>query len=406
MQLNQIIKIKLKLESHQQNDFLYEVTEQYRQACNFVSKYIFENHFELNVSCLNHLLYQKIRSKFGLKSQLAQSVLRTVTARYKTVRTQLKNKPYHFKNQHGYWKNITRTLDWLWQPIYFKRPQADLVRNRDYSFVDNGQLLSINTLNQRIKLKYISKGFEQYFDGTWLIGAGKLIKTGKNWFLHLAISKTVQDFDLNQVKHIIGIDRGLRFLATIYDEAGKTTFFDGQKILKKRHQFQQLRKELQKRGTKSAKRKLKALSGRENRWMNDVNHQISKTLVQKYGAQTLFVIEDLTNISFNRTNLHGQIASDNRSWSFYDLEKKLEYKAHHNQSFMIKVKAAYTSQRCIKCGDIDKTNRNHKLHVYKCKKCQYSSNDDRMGAMNIQELGQQFVNGIKNPQFKKMMVIE
>ena len=70
---------------------------------------------------------------------------------------------------------------------------------------------------------------EQYrqacnLDGTCLIGTGKLIKTGKNWFLHLAISKTVQDFDLNQVKHIVGIDRGLRFLATIYDEAGKTTF--------------------------------------------------------------------------------------------------------------------------------------------------------------------------------------
>ena len=73
---------------------------------------------------------------------------------------------------------------------------------------------------------------------------------------------------------------------------------------------------------------------------------------------------------------------------------------------MIKVKAAYTSQRCIKCGNIDKTNRNHKLHVYQCKKCHYSSNDDRMGAMNIQELGQQFVNGIKNPQFLKMMAIE
>ena len=70
---------------------------------------------------------------------------------------------------------------------------------------------------------------------------------------------------------------------------------------------------------KSAKRRLKAISGRENRWMSDVNHQISKTLVERYGEDTLFVLEDLTGVSVEERNL-SRTAKQNydlRSWSFY-----------------------------------------------------------------------------------------
>ena len=82
-----------------------------------------------------------------------------------------------------------------------------------------------------------------------------------------------------------------------YDEKGKTDFVSGKKIATKRHKLQEIRKELQAKGTKATKRRLKALSGRENRWMSDVNHRMSKTLVEKYGRDTLFVLEDLTGVT-------------------------------------------------------------------------------------------------------------
>ena len=110
-------------------------------------------------------------------------------------------------------------------------------------------------------------------------------------------------FDLTNTSHVVGIDRGLRFLAVAYDEKGKTSFHDGRKIMKKRDTFNKVRAELQSKGTKSAKRALKRISGRENRWMTDVNHRISKALVQKYGTDTLFVLEDLTGVSFDEQNL-------------------------------------------------------------------------------------------------------
>ena len=90
---------------------------------------------------------------------------------------------------------------------------------------------------------------------------------------------------------------------------------------------------------------------------------------------------------------------EHHSWSFYDLEQKLRYKAHLNESEVLLVDAHYTSQRCPKCGSIDKSNRDKDVHQYTCSNCGYSSNDDRVGAMNIYELGKWFVSGIEKPSF-------
>lgn len=159
---------------------------------------------------------------------------------------------------------------------------------------------------------------------------------------------------------------------------------------------------MQAKGTKSAKRKLKALSGRENRWMSDVNHQLSKALVDYYGANTLFVMEDLAGVSFDEMNLSNrgkQQRNQIRSWTFYQLEQMLIYKAAEVGSFVMKVPANYTSQRCPKCGRIHKENRNHKTHEYICDACGYRSNDDRIGAINLYELGTMYVSGDTNPRF-------
>lgn len=89
------------------------------------------------------------------------------------------------------------------------------------------------------------------------------------------------------------------------------------------------------------------------------------------------------------------------SWSFYQLEQFLSYKAEEIGSKVLMVDAHYTSQRCPKCGTIDKSNRNHKLHLYTCKNCSYSSNDDRVGAMNIQLLGTRYISGEMKPSYKR-----
>lgn len=397
--------IKLHLHVSKENKEAFRaLTTTYAQACNYVSGFLFNNGFTLNAIELQKILYATVREKFGLKSQQAISVFRTVTARYKTVEQQLSYHPYKYKDDgDNTWKYIPRTLEWLWKPIHFSRPQADLVRGRDYSFLKNGKILSLNTLDKRAYVTFdLPECFHEYFDGTWKFGTGKLVSLLGEWYFHIPVTnQTNKEADISAPSHVVGIDRGLRFLATAYDETGKTTFVSGKNIIRKQQKFADTRAELQSKNTKSAKRALKRISGRENRWMSDVNHRITKTLVRTYGPDTLFVLEDLTGISFAEKNLSRNADANRnlRSWSFYQLEQFLGYKAIETGSAIIKVPARYTSQRCPKCGRIHKENRNHQLHEYICDACGYRSNDDRTAAMNLYELGTMYVSGDVNPRF-------
>ena len=400
--MEQTVNIKVKLNILEPNVGMKfsKTMEQYRLACNYVSEYLFNNNFPLNKNEVQKVIYNTIREKFNLKSQMTISCIRSVIARYKTVKTQMARRPYKYQDQNtGEWYREVRDLTWLHKPISFNRPQVDLQRNRDWSYLSSGQL-SINTLDGRVKVDPICRGFNQYLDGTWKFGLAKLLKSSGKWYLHISATKEVTDFDKQAVKHVVGIDRGLRFLVTSYDEQGKTAFFDGQAIMRKRAKYQKLRAILQTKETKSAKRRLKKLSGRENRWISDVNHCLSKTLVQRYGANTLFVLENLNGISFERTDLPKTLRNQNKSWAFYQLEQFLTYKAHLNNSEVVDVSAKYTSQRCPKCGVIKKDNRNHEKHEYHCDNCGYRSNDDRIGAMNIQLLGTQYISGQEQPKFE------
>ena len=403
MEISLTSKLRIVFQSEADRKSAYDTLIAYRDACSYVSTYIFNHDFVLKQSDLQSALYHELRNRFGLKSQMTQSVFKTVIARYKTVQAQLRKQRVwdgYKKDNHGKEipNYINKDLTFLWKPIVFKRPQLDLVRNRDYSFKDN--LLSMNTINGRILVEVYDLEDNPYFDGLWKLGTGKVVRSGKHWFFHVAVSKEVLEFELSRLKHLVGIDRGLRQIITSYDEKGQTRFVNGSFITKKRNHYARLRARLQAKGTKSAKRRLRALSGRESRWMGDVNHQLSKTLVQTYGKQTLFVLEDLTGVTFDTVHSRKkEHRYEHHSWSFYDLEQKLRYKAHLNESEVVLVDAHYTSQRCPKCGTIDKSSRDKGRHQYTCSNCGYSSNDDRVGAMNIYELGKWYVSGVEKPAF-------
>lgn len=305
-----------------------------------------------------------MRDRFGLKSQMACSAIITVIARYKSI----------LENEH----------QWI-QPE-FKKPQLDLVWNRDYSLIQG--VFSVNTLEGRIKAPFNIKGMEQYFDkDKYKFGTAKLVCSNHKYYLHIPITTNAEECNVSEVCNVVGIDRGINFLAVSYNSKGKSAFFDGGKIKHKRTHYKELRSELQKRGTASARRRLKKIGNRENRWMNDVNHCVSKALVTNNPSKTLFVLEDLTGIRGATECVKRKDRYVSVSWSYYDLEQKLKYKAQRNSCLVIKVDPRYTSQCCPKCGHIEKSNRNKKLHCFCCKNCGYRSNDDRIGAMNLFTIG-------------------
>lgn len=407
--MEQTLTAKVRLyPTAEQAKMFKAVTKEYQRLCNIVSQWVFDQHFKVNQKKFQKEMYHPLRAESpALNSLMVQSTYRTVEARYKTVRTQLSQHPYRYntgkKNKDGeeIWKSVDRTLEWLWKPIRFKRPQADYVRNSNYSFVKKGTLLSINVLGQRIKVPFKADYLQDWFKLDVHLGTAKLVCLKGHWFLHIPVTFDADDWQASDNQHIVGIDRGLRQIMTIYDEKGKTKFFNGKQVAYRRKKYDYLRKCLQSANTKSAKRHLKRLTGRENRWMEDVNHRLSKTLVQHYGANTLFVLEDLTNVSFDEKNRGTRDRNrDLHSWSFYDLQAKLTYKAQVNQSQVLTVSAKYTSQRCPKCGQIRKENRNHALHRYDCAYCGFRTNDDRVGAMNLYELGKQYLTGNEHPKFE------
>ena len=358
---------------------LDETMSVYRDACNYVSEYVFRTH-DLKQFSLNKKLYSILREKFGLKSQMAQSVFKTVIARYKTI--------------------LDNQGEWI-KPS-FKKPQYDLVWNRDYSLTQN--CFSVNTLNGRVKLPYFAKGMSKYFDHTvYKFGTAKLVNKHGKYFLHIPVTYDVKESNISGIRNVVGIDRGINFVVATYDSKHKSGFVSGKTIKQKRAAYSKLRKELQMRQTPSARRRIKAIGQRENRWMQDVNHCVSKALVESNPKHTLFVLEDLTGVR----NATERVCTKNRyvsvSWSFYDLEQKLIYKAKQNQSTVIKVNPRYTSQCCPVCGHIEKANRNKKLHLFTCKNCGYKSNDDRIGAMNLYRMG---INYLEDSQVPSTVTVE
>ena len=363
--MKQTLTAKLKiLPDPSDAQLLIDTMHAYSAACDFVSSYVFLFH-DLSIASLQRELYHTIRERFGLRSQMAQSVLRTVVARYKTIQT----------NQHQ------------WIRPKFKRAQLDLVWNRDYSLVCDKTLFSVNTLQGRIKVPFFAKGV----DTSGHFGTAKLVCKHGKFFLHIPVTKEIDEISVSDVTNVVGIDRGIRFLAATYDSEGKSRFFSGAVVKQKRAHYKNLRRQLQRVKTPSSRRRLKAIGQRENRWMHDVNHCISKALVHDHPEGTLFVLEDLSGIraATERVRLRDRYVSV--SWSYYDLERKLLYKALKNRQSVITVDPAYTSQTCPKCGHIARGNRNKKNHIFCCRSCGYTSNDDRTGAMNLHRMGIEYL---------------
>ena len=374
------VTAKIQISVDADNQVLLDKTmSAYSDACNYVSEYIF-NTKNLKQFSLNQTLYSTLREQFGLRSQMAQSVFKTVIARYKAI--------------------LETQKEWI-KPS-FNKPQYDLVWNRDYSLTQN--CFSVNTLNGRIKLPYFAKGMSKYFDHTtYKFGTAKLVNKHGKYFLHIPVSYEVEESNLSDICNVVGIDRGINFVVATYDSKHKSGFVSGRAIKQKRAHYSKLRKELQKRQTPSARRRLKAIGQRENRWMQDVNHCISKALVESNPKHTLFVLEDLTGIRSVTERVKTKDRYVSVSWSFFDLEQKLIYKAKQNQSTVIKVDPRYTSQCCPVCGHIEKSNRNKKIHLFTCKNCGYSSNDDRIGAMNLYHMG---ISYLKEAQVPDTVTIE
>jgi len=173
---------------------------------------------------------------------------------------------------------------------------------------------------------------------------------------------------------------GVKNLAVTDD--GETFVGDGVEAC--RRKYARIRKTCQRTGTKSAKRKLRKVRMKESRYRADVNHVISKRIVEKAkGTACAIGVEDLAGISA-RTTARKADRSRIKGWAFHQLRCFLTYKALAAGIPLIPVDPRNTSRTCSECGHCEKANRKTR-DDFECRHCGFKLPADWNAAKNIRD---------------------
>lgn len=336
------LQIKLLTDSKQSNSLLQTIKE-CNHICNDISDIAWQNK-TFNQYKLHNLIYHPIKTSSHLTAQALVRCISKVADAYKLD------------------KKVKRQ---------FKSLGAITYDSRILSYKKGVQEVSIWSIDGRLKIPFICHNpkYLPYIKGE----ADLIYKKGK-FYLFQTIE--VPEDDIKDIEEFIGVDFGIVNLATLSN--GDT--FSGKQVDDVRKRMTKLKKALQKKGTKSAKKHLKKLSGRERRFKKNTNHTISKQIVQ--------TAKD-TNRGIALENLKGFKVSVRKAqrekfgkWAFNELGQFIAYKARLKGIPVVFTDPRNTSRTCSKCGHISKSNRKSQSE-FVCQHCKFSLNADFNGAINI-----------------------
>ncbi len=328
----------------------------FAEACNYVNETV--NPQIKNKNRIQAETYKEIRSQFGLSANLAVRVCARVAANRKV------GKPVKS----------------------FKSTSADYDA-RIFSYREKDQSASLTTVDGRLVMPMVLGNYQiGKLKGHTPTSATLCKHRDGLFYLHVQVKdETPEPINDSGVK---GVDLGRTDLA-ISSEGER---FSGNEVKAKRDRFALRRASIQRKGTKSSKRLLKRLSGREKRYQTWVNHNISKRIVEcAYSANQAIALEDLTGIR-ERTNQQLRSKTERRrsnSWAFYQLRMFIDYKAAAKGVPVVLVNPAYTSQTCHRCLHIhpEKGKSYRSGKTFKCGYCGWKGDADLNGANNIKRLG-------------------
>jgi IS605 OrfB family transposase len=304
-------------------------------------------HKSLNKKTLHKELYFQQRNKYAVPAAIIQTIRDVAIGNLRQTKFKFRPK-----------KNKLSTINYDCRTLKLRR-----------------NILSLSTMEKRFKttLKF-PKWCESYVKNG-ICKSGKLVYDLKSdqFYIHLVFK--LPNPTLKETGEIIGLDRGLINLVT----TSEGIIYNAKKVRKQQRKYLYLRKKLSSKGTRSSKRLLKKLSGKEKRFSRDYNHCLSKKLANDQNVK-VYVIENLKGISKNR-HKGKKFNKKLSSWTFFQFEIFLTYKCVANGIEVVKINPKYTSQMCYKCGHIDKNNRNKEQFC--CLKCGHKDHADVNAAKNI-----------------------
>ena len=337
--------IKL-LADEQQKRKLLRSMYQFNSACNWVSEVAFSKKIFSKFK-LQKEIYYELREKFSLPAQYAIRVISRVCESYKIDKL-----VEHKFDKHSSVEFDARILNW---------------RRLDS--------ISILSVDGRLTIPVVFGKYAKLEERT-IKNSAKLVYRDKQIYLQAVVE--VPQALLHEAQDFLGVDLGITNLAAT--STGQV--FSGSQVDQVRERYTTLKASLQSCGSKSAKRHLKTISGKESSFKRNTNHVISKQIVQLAKALDLGIaLEDLSG--FKKTVRKADRERFGK-WAFNQLAAFIEYKAAIAGVEVIKVDPRNTSRTCSACGHCEKANRNGE--AFACKACGYEMNADLNAAINIASL--------------------
>lgn len=231
---------------------------------------------------------------------------------------------------------------------------------------------------------------ERVENGTYSYCQSQLVYEKKCWYLLLSYSFTPEQKQLDPDR-ILGVDMGAVYAIYASSLGEQGTFkIPGDEVEAYAQKLEAIKKTRQKQarycgegrighGTKTRVAPVYDAENAIANFRDTINHRYSKALIDyavKNGYGTI-QMEDLSGIQESTGH-----SLRLKHWTYYDLQTKIEYKAKEAGIEVKKIKPAYTSQRCSKCGYIDKENRKTQEDFH-CIRCGYKRNADYNASQNI-----------------------
>ncbi|MEU8205805.1 transposase [Streptosporangium sp. NPDC049046] len=318
--------------------------------------------------------YGQIKDDYKLAAQAAQHVIKKVTDAYATL---------HANVRHG---NLgrpgsARRERVLAEPIVFRPGAAQPFDDRCLSWQMDARTVSIWTTGGRMKSVAFTASADQLTTlSAYRKGESDLLYRDGMWFLIATCE--IPDRPVATPDGFLGVDLGIANLATTSGGVRHS----GKGLNAVRHRHRELRRRLQAKQTKSAKRLLKRRRRAEARFAANTNHTIAKRIVTEATRTGQGIaLEDLQGIR-DRVRLRKPQRVTLHSWSFHQLGGFIAYKAAREGVAVVHVDPAYTSQACSSCGHVDKRNRPGQA-TFSCTSCGFAEHADVNAARNIASRG-------------------
>lgn len=242
---------------------------------------------------------------------------------------------------------------------------------------------------------------ERIYNGTWEHGSGQLVRNyRKKYLMHLSVKFEPEPYKNLSKETVMGIDLGLSFPAAIHFRNDGTPqnwamlIGNGRMMMNARGvirgEIVRLLRALKRKdsplhGTArdAALRKLRDLRKQELRLMKTASQKLAALIADqaKRNGAGIWQMEDLSLVDIKE----GQPWLI-RNWAAGTLIDAIEWQAKQVDAEIKLVDPRYTSQRCSKCGHIDRENRpkNKKGQSYfKCVHCEYEDHADKNAAQNL-----------------------